>query len=143
MSDRFPHDRQAPLVVLGALVVGLGVFGLIAARSLGFTEAPGVAVIDVTDDFMWGRQLAFNPLGALAMLGVGLGTLATAATRRQSLAIATAAAATLIALATLSQLGAEDQILASRAGNVALLVAVALAVSTLALTPAAPGRGDS
>lgn len=143
MTGRFPRERQVPTYLLGALVVGVGLLGAVAARHLGWTEPRGVEVIDVTADYMWGRQLAFNPLGALCMLGIGLATLATAATRRRSLAIATVIAATLLALATLRQLGADDQVLGSRAGNVALLVAVAVAVAALALTPAVPASNGS
>jgi hypothetical protein len=139
MSGRFAIDRQVALYAMGGLVLALGLFGLLAARSLGFTEAQGVEVVDVTADFMWGRQLAFNPLGALCVVGVGVATLAAAATRLRWLAVGTAVVAFGLALLTTLQLGRDDQILGSRAGNVALLVAASATLLVLALTPSAGG----
>jgi hypothetical protein len=143
MSGRFAIDRQVALYGMGGLVLALGLFGLVAARSLGFTEAPGVEVVDVTADFMWGRQLAFNPLGALCVVGVGVATLAAAATRLRWLAVGTAVVALGLALLTTLQLGRDDQILGSRAGNVALLVAASVTLLVLALTPSASGADSS
>ena len=135
MSGRFAIDRRVTLYAMGGLLATIGLFGLLAARSLGFTEAQGVEVVDVSADYVWGRQLAFNPLGALCVVGVGLATLAVAATRLRWLAVGTAAAALGLALVTTLQLGGDDQILGSRAGNVVLLTAVAVALLVMALTP--------
>ena len=141
MRGRFPADRQAALYVLGGIVTAIGVFGLVAARNIGFTEAAGVEVIDVSADYMWGRHLAFNPLGALCVAGIGMLTLVAAATRLRGLAVATAAASGMVALFTLVQLGTDDELLGSRAGNVALLVATAAALLAIALSPSAPDEG--
>lgn len=141
MKAHFPSDRQSALYVLGGIVAVIGVFGLIAAWNTGFTEATGVEVIDVPADYMWGRQFAFNPLGALCMAGVGMLTLVVAGTRLRGLAVATAAASGMVALLTLVQLGADGELLGSRAGNVSLLVATAAALLAIALSPAEPDEG--
>ena len=39
MSGRFAIDRRVTLYAMGGLVVAIGLFGLMAARSLGFAEA--------------------------------------------------------------------------------------------------------
>lgn len=135
MNAPFPVERRRALYVLGALVVLVGLGGLLAARDLGLTDAPGAIVVDVADDFLWGRQFAFNPLGALVTVCIGALVLAVAATRSRPAGLALAAATAAVAGITLVQLGADDQLFGARAGNVALLLAVVVTLVGITATP--------
>lgn len=140
MSGKLPGERRVALQVVGAVVLVVGLAGLLAARRLGLTDAPGVEVVDVTADFMWGRQFAFNPLGAIVLSLIGAAILASAATRSKAVAFGTAATAGAVAVVSFVQLGQPEQLFAARAGNVSLLVGVVITLLAIAMTPPVSGE---
>lgn len=124
--------------ILATAVVVVGLAGLAVSRGLAFTEAKGQFLVDVPGDYLWGRQLAFNPLGALLMIGVGLLVLGALRTRRSAVVLGVAGVAVALAVATTADLARSHPTLGSRAGNVALLLALGVGITAIELS----GRPD-
>ncbi|MGH9024189.1 MAG: hypothetical protein ACRDV9_14005 [Acidimicrobiia bacterium] len=128
-----PRTQRAERI-LAMVIAAAGLAGLVASRHLDFINPRGTFLIDVPGDFVWGRQLAFNPLGALLMLAVGLLALGAVQTRRSSLVLVAAALAIALAVGTAVDLARRDPTRGSRAGNAALRLALGLGLGAIELS---------
>lgn len=120
--------------VLALTTTATGALGLIISRHLALTATPGAFLVDVPGDYIWGRQLAFNPLAALLTVGAGLLALAAVHSARRPATLTAAGAATALALATTADLTRTHPTLGARAGNVALLLALGVGLTALELS---------
>ncbi len=128
-------ERARAGMVLAVIALAIGTVGLWFARDLGFSEPEGAFVFPQTDDFFWARQVQFNPLSALATIGIGIIALAGAITRQRAVVLAAVTLSLIGAAVMLVDLTRDEPFLGGRGGNVSLLLALGLGLALLTLTP--------
>lgn len=127
--------RRAELVLAGLAIV-IGVCGLIVARDLGFTAASGGVLFERTDDMLWGKLFAFSPLGAIVTIALASLAMLGAWVRQRTLVLVAAGGFAICALQVIVQFGRSDNVLGVRGGNLALFLAMAAGLATLAFADA-------
>jgi hypothetical protein len=128
--------------ILAVTIVAVGLAGLVVSRDVDSTAPKGAFLLDVPGDYIWGRQLAFNPLGALLMLGMGVLALGAVSTGRRPVVLSAAGAAVALAVVTTFDLTQSNPALGSRAGNVALLLALGVGLAAIELS-SPPSRASA
>lgn len=120
--------RRAELWIAG-LVATTGLWGLILARDLPFTDDRGARIAD---------SVQFSPFGALVTIGLAAVAGAGAAAGAQRVVLAAGIAFGINAVAVLLVLGKEANWFGARGSNVSLLMGAAIGLVVLAGAPRAP-----
>jgi hypothetical protein len=124
--------RRTELILAGVGIV-VGICGLVAARDLEFTAAAGGVLFERSDDMIWGKLLEFSPLGAIVTIVLASVAMLGAWFRVRALVLIAAGGFAVCALQVIVQFGRSDNVFGVRGGNLALFLAMAVGLATLAV----------